>query len=75
MDYDTDRADLQSVRTNCKRATMKTNQKVNLIMLLLGIVAAVMIILGVRNNMLPPILTGVGFFLIIWAFQVLKQQK
>lgn len=39
---------------------------------LLIVVALVMIVLGAKNEMLPPLLTGVGFILIAALF--LKQE-
>lgn len=54
---------------------MKTINKVNLISLLLGIAATMMFILGITSEMLPPMLTGAGFFLIIWPFRALEQKK
>jgi len=45
---------------------MKLNQ---VLLILLVIVGIVMIIMGVKANMKPPILTGVGFFIIALLFQ------
>lgn len=53
---------------------MQIDKKINLINMLLGIIAVVMIFLGIQNKILPPALTGVGFFLIIWALNVLKNK-
>ncbi|WP_188458478.1 hypothetical protein [Psychroflexus planctonicus] len=39
---------------------------------LLIVIAVVMIVLGAKNDMLPPLLTGVGFILIAALF--LKQE-
>lgn len=51
---------------------MDRNKKINLISLLLALVAMVMIILGYLVQMPAPALTGIGFLLIVWAFQVFK---
>lgn len=51
---------------------MKRNQSLNTISILLAITGLVMIGLGARAGIMPPILTGVGFGLIVWAIQVLK---
>ncbi|CDS94216.1 hypothetical protein FM120_15005 [Sphingobacterium faecium PCAi_F2.5] len=43
------------------------NMKIILIVLL-GLIALIMIYLGFRSDLLPPILTGVGFFIIATLF-------
>jgi len=43
------------------------------LLILLVLVAAVMIYLGVKGNMKPPIFTGVGFVII--AFLFIKSSK
>lgn len=53
---------------------MSNQNKINVIVILLGIVAIGMIILGIVNKILPPILTGVGFILIIWALNIFKKK-
>jgi hypothetical protein len=40
--------------------------------ILLILIAIVMIIVGVKMSILPPILTGVGFILIAWVFLMQK---
>lgn len=45
----------------------------NILIVLLPIVAVVMIYLGVKGNMLPPTLTGIGFILIGVLFYVQKK--
>lgn len=62
------------LRDYLKTLNMSSHKKINLINILLGIVAVVMIILGIQNKLLPPALTGVGFFLIIWALNILKKK-
>ncbi|WP_169718940.1 hypothetical protein [Aequorivita capsosiphonis] len=51
---------------------MTRNKKLDLISVLLALVAIVMIVLGIVIKVPAPALTGVGFLLIVWAFQVLK---
>ena len=51
---------------------MDRNKKINLISFLLALVAVVMIVLGFVVKMPAPALTGIGFLLIVWTFQVLK---
>ncbi|MCX2743885.1 hypothetical protein OO013_08410 [Mangrovivirga sp. M17] len=48
---------------------MNRKNKINLISILLLIISVIMIYLGIKNNIAPPTLTGVGFILIIWAIQ------
>lgn len=51
---------------------MPRNKKINIISILLALVAIVMIVLGIVIKVPAPILTGIGFLLIVWALQVLK---
>jgi len=51
---------------------MTFQKKINGLNILLGIVAAIMIALGIINKILPPALTGIGFLLIIWALNIVK---
>lgn len=44
----------------------------NALLILLLIVAIVMIVLGARASILPPVLTGVGFILITVLFYTKK---
>lgn len=40
----------------------------NILIVLLGLLAVVMIFLGVRADILPPVLTGIGFIIIAVLF-------
>jgi uncharacterized protein YqgC (DUF456 family) len=40
----------------------------NILLILLVLLAVAMIIIGFRAGILPPALTGVGFFTIAWLF-------
>lgn len=51
---------------------MTREKKLDLISILLALVALVMIVLGYLVKMPAPALTGIGFLLIVWAFQTLK---
>ena len=51
---------------------MTRNKKINLISILLGLTAIAMIVVGVVMKIPAPAITGVGFLLIVWAFQVVK---
>ncbi|WP_204336862.1 hypothetical protein [Cryomorpha ignava] len=51
---------------------MTRNKKMNLISILLALTALVMIVLGLVMKIPAPAITGVGFLLIVWGFQVLK---
>jgi hypothetical protein len=51
---------------------MTRSKKINIISILLSLIAIVMIVLGVAMGIPAPALTGIGFLLIVWAFQVLK---
>lgn len=51
---------------------MTRKKQVNLISVLLALVAIVMIVLGIVIKVPAPVLTGIGFLLIVWALQVLK---
>lgn len=51
---------------------MTRNKKLNLISVLLTLTAIGMVVIGIVLKILAPALTGVGFLLIVWAFQVLK---
>jgi|AntDeeMinimDraft_5_1070356.scaffolds.fasta_scaffold01986_8 4-hydroxybenzoate polyprenyltransferase len=51
---------------------MGRNKKINLISILLALTAIAMIVIGVVMKIPAPAITGVGFLLIVWAFQVLK---
>lgn len=52
---------------------MDRTKKINLISFLLAVTALVMIVLGYMVKMPAPAITGIGFLLIVWALQVLKQ--
>jgi hypothetical protein len=39
------------------------------LLILLVIIGIVMIVLGVKANMKPPVLTGIGFFIIAYLFR------
>lgn len=45
---------------------MKLSQ---VLLLLLVIVGIVMVVMGVKANIKPPILTGIGFFIIAYLFR------
>jgi len=45
--------------------TLKKNRIVSIGLILLGISISV---IGVASLLVPPIITGLGFFLIAWAF-------
>jgi 4-hydroxybenzoate polyprenyltransferase len=51
---------------------MTRNKKIDLISVLLGLTAIAMIIIGFLIKVPAPAITGIGFLLIVWAFQVLK---
>lgn len=51
---------------------MTRSKKLNLIGVLLLLTAFAMIIIGFVMKVPAPAITGVGFLLIVWAFQVLK---
>jgi len=51
---------------------MTRTKKLNLISVLLALTAIAMIVVGVVMKIPAPAITGVGFLLIVWAFQVLK---
>lgn len=51
---------------------MTRNKKLNIISVLLGFTGVAMIIMGIIMKVPAPAVTGVGFLLIVWAFQVLK---
>mgnify|MGYP003126027221 CR=1 FL=1 len=51
---------------------MTLNKKINLISVLLGLTAVAMIIIGIVMKIPAPAVTGVGFLLIVWAFQIFK---
>lgn len=51
---------------------MSRNNKLNLISVLLTLTAISMIVVGLVMKIPAPAITGVGFLLIVWAFQVLK---
>ncbi len=40
----------------------------NILLVLLGLLAVVMIFLGVRADIMPPVLTGIGFIIIAVLF-------
>jgi hypothetical protein len=55
---------------------MDKNKVLSLATILLIILGAVMIYLGgfyAPKVILPPIITGIGFFIIAWVFTVLKK--
>lgn len=54
---------------------MSRRTQLYIISVLLTITAAVMIFLGIKANILPPSLTGVGFLLIVWALLIFKKNK
>ena len=47
-------------------------RKIDLISVLLGLTAIAMIVVGIVMKIPAPAITGVGFLLIVWAFQVFK---
>jgi len=47
---------------------MKKNKIARLLNILLIITGIIMLILGIQSGILPPILTGIGFFLIAGIF-------
>ncbi|WP_286813108.1 MULTISPECIES: hypothetical protein [unclassified Maribacter] len=51
---------------------MTRNKKIDLISVLLGLTAIAMIVVGIVMKIPAPAITGVGFLLIVWAFQVFK---
>jgi hypothetical protein len=51
---------------------MTRNKKIDLISVLLGLTAIAMIVVGIVMKLPAPAITGVGFLLIVWAFQVFK---
>ena len=51
---------------------MARNKKLDFISILLTLIAIVMIVMGIVIKVPAPAITGVGFLLIVWAFQVLK---
>ena len=51
---------------------MARNKKLDLISILLTLTAIVMIVMGIVIQVPAPAITGIGFLLIVWAFQVLK---
>jgi hypothetical protein len=54
---------------------MEKNSVLNLVAIILVVLGVVMIYIGGFYGpqiMLPPIITGVGFFAIAWALKVLK---
>ncbi|MBZ4190767.1 hypothetical protein [Niabella beijingensis] len=52
---------------------MRRKRTIDIICILLAITAVVMIYLGISAGILPPTVTGIGFFLIIWAFQIFRK--
>ncbi len=52
---------------------MSHNQKINLISILLVLIAIAMIVIGIASNILPPPLTGIGFLVIAYGFQIFKK--
>ncbi|WP_165806024.1 hypothetical protein [Marixanthomonas spongiae] len=51
---------------------MTRNKKINLISILLALTAIAMLVIGIVMKIPAPAITGIGFLLIVWAFQVLK---
>ena len=51
---------------------MTRNKKINLISVLLALTAIAMIVVGIVMKIPAPAITGIGFMLIVWAFQVFK---
>lgn len=51
---------------------MNRNKKLNIISVLLSLTAIAMIVIGIVLSTPAPVVTGLGFFLIVWAFQVFK---
>lgn len=49
---------------------MTKKKKINILNVLLVISAVVMIVLGLKQGILPPTITGVGFFLIAAMFHI-----
>ncbi len=61
-----------------KYRKMKKNQILTITAILLVALGLIMIYLGGLHSpkvLLPPIITGVGFFLIAWSLNVLKDRK
>ncbi|WP_291721767.1 hypothetical protein [Bernardetia sp.] len=54
---------------------MSHNQKINLVSILLVLIAIAMIVIGIISKILPPPLTGIGFLLIAWGFQLFKEKE
>ncbi|NJN26756.1 MAG: hypothetical protein HC819_12680 [Cyclobacteriaceae bacterium] len=46
----------------------------NILLILLGIIAIVMIIISIQGGILPPGLTGIGFIIIAWLFYKNKKE-
>ncbi|WP_432411299.1 hypothetical protein [Rasiella sp. SM2506] len=51
---------------------MTRNKKLDIISILLGITGIAMIVVGIVMKIPAPAMTGVGFLVIVWGFQVLK---
>lgn len=51
---------------------MTRNKKINIISVLLSLIAIIMLVLGFVMKVPAPAITGIGFLLIIWVFQILK---
>lgn len=52
---------------------MADENKINIANCILALVALLMIVLGLKGGILPPILTGVGFIIIAFVFNILKR--
>lgn len=49
---------------------MSPKKTLKIIMILLALVAIGMIVVGAQNELLAPVMTGVGFLLIVWAMRI-----
>lgn len=54
---------------------MEKNRKINTISMLLLLIAILMFYLGYVYGNWPPVITGVGFVVIVWGFQIMKEKK
>ncbi len=45
----------------------------NTLLIILLIIALAMVVLGIMNGMIPPILTGLGFVVIAWLIYRIRE--